>query len=163
MTPEELREARKIAGGLFAVVDSIVEHYEREAIKMYPKLIRCIDDQEKEIKRLKGLPRAGLYGKYKIQKADGSPVDPEADYFVLRLDTDPAARRAALEYSYYLMREDRELALDLQHRVVVHEKELKGEIKRREAHSAPVLSLGDHLKMSIETLRTKIKHARGNE
>ena len=60
-------------------------------------------------------PREGLYGKYHIAKADGSPVDPEADYFVLRLDTDPVARRAAREYSY--MTVDRKLALDLQERI----------------------------------------------
>lgn len=28
----------------------------------------------------------GLHGKYHITKADGSPVKPEAEYFVLRLD-----------------------------------------------------------------------------
>ena len=60
-------------------------------------------------------PREGLYGKYRISKADGSPVDPNADYFVLRLDTDPVARRAAREYSY--MTVDRKLALDLQERI----------------------------------------------
>ena len=60
-------------------------------------------------------PREGLYGKYRISKADGSPVDPNADYFVLRLDTDPVARRAAREYSYMTM--DRKLALELQKRI----------------------------------------------
>lgn len=28
----------------------------------------------------------GLYRKYNIEKADGRPVDPRAEYFVLRLD-----------------------------------------------------------------------------
>jgi F0F1-type ATP synthase epsilon subunit len=60
-------------------------------------------------------PKEGLYGKYRISKADGSPVDPNADYFVLRLDTDPVARRAAREYSYMTM--DRKLALELQKRI----------------------------------------------
>lgn len=41
----------------------------------------------------------GLRAKYIIGKADGSPVDPKAQYFVLRLDTDPAARIAALVYA----------------------------------------------------------------
>lgn len=63
-------------------------------------------------------PREGLYGKYRISKADGSPVDPNADYFVLRLDTDPVARRAALEYSY--MTPDRNLAIGLQERIAKH-------------------------------------------
>ena len=60
-------------------------------------------------------PREGLYGKYRISKADGSPVDPNADYFVLRLDTDPVARRAAREYSY--MTPDRTLAIGLQEKL----------------------------------------------
>lgn len=41
----------------------------------------------------------GLYGKYIVSKADGTPIDPSADYFVLRLDSDPAAREAALRYA----------------------------------------------------------------
>lgn len=45
----------------------------------------------------------GLHGRYVISKADGSPVDPDAVYFVLRLDSGGsdhkhvAACRAALE------------------------------------------------------------------
>ena len=53
----------------------------------------------------------GLYGKYKIEKANGSKVDPEADYFVLRLDTDPAARAALFRYAETT--KNRELAEDL--------------------------------------------------
>ena len=41
----------------------------------------------------------GLYGKYIVTKSDGSPVDPKADYFVLRLDTDKTARHAARTYA----------------------------------------------------------------
>lgn len=41
----------------------------------------------------------GWYLKYIISKADGSPMEPKADYFVLRLDKDPAARKAALAYA----------------------------------------------------------------
>ena len=41
----------------------------------------------------------GVYGKYKISKADGSEVDSQACYFVLRLDTDPAARAAMRVYA----------------------------------------------------------------
>lgn len=41
----------------------------------------------------------GVCGKYIIEKADGSPVDPEATYFVLRLDVDPAARAAMWAYA----------------------------------------------------------------
>ena len=40
----------------------------------------------------------GVHHRYNIEKADGTPVDPEAEYFVLRLDkkADPAHRRACL-------------------------------------------------------------------
>src|SRR5690348_9196455 len=40
-----------------------------------------------------------LHGKYIVQKADGSPVDLDAQYFVLRVDTDPAAQQAVLAYA----------------------------------------------------------------
>ena len=68
-------------------------------------------------------PREGLYGKYCISKADDSPVDPNADYFVLRLDTDPVARRAAREYSY--VTPDRDLARGLQDRLAKYDPQLK--------------------------------------
>ena len=42
----------------------------------------------------------GLYGKYNIQRADGTRLDPRGAYFVLRLDTDPAARRAIGTYAH---------------------------------------------------------------
>lgn len=44
----------------------------------------------------------GLYGKYIINKSDGSPIDKEAKYFVLRLDTDEAARIALQEYARHI-------------------------------------------------------------
>jgi hypothetical protein len=40
-----------------------------------------------------------LYRKYEIRKANGKPVDPNAQYFVLRIDTDPAARVAVSVYA----------------------------------------------------------------
>lgn len=40
-----------------------------------------------------------LYNKYKIEKTSGEPVDPEAVYFVLRIDTDKAARLALMFYA----------------------------------------------------------------
>ena len=40
-----------------------------------------------------------LYEKYEVSKRDASPVDPQAVYFVLRLDTDLCARCAALHYA----------------------------------------------------------------
>jgi hypothetical protein len=44
------------------------------------------------------MDKQGLYQKYNVTKTDGSPVDPNARYFVLRLDTDAAARQAVLMY-----------------------------------------------------------------
>jgi len=42
----------------------------------------------------------GLYDKYIVTKTDGSKVDPNAVYFVLRLDSDPQARLAARTYAH---------------------------------------------------------------
>ena len=56
----------------------------------------------------------GLYGKYKIEKADGSPVDPKAVYFTLRLDTDRHARAAIRAYVVSCREEQPELAMDLE-------------------------------------------------
>ena len=56
-----------------------------------------------------------LYGKYRIAKADGSLVDPHADYFILRLDTDPVAWSAVREYAR--MTPNRKLSNDLLERV----------------------------------------------
>lgn len=42
----------------------------------------------------------GLHARYIVSKADGTPVDPNAEYFVLRLDmgaSDPIHRSACIE------------------------------------------------------------------
>ena len=41
----------------------------------------------------------GLYSKYNITKTDGSLTDPEAYYFVLRIDNDLDALLAALGWA----------------------------------------------------------------
>jgi hypothetical protein len=64
-------------------------------------------------------PREGLYGKYRVEKADGSPVDPNADYFILRLDADPVAWSAAREYAR--MTPNRKLSNDLLARVAKYD------------------------------------------
>lgn len=56
----------------------------------------------------------GVFGKYIIGKADGSDLEPEACYFVLRLDTDPAARRAMGQYARSVRRENETLANDIE-------------------------------------------------
>lgn len=61
--------------------------------------------------------KQGWYLKYNIEKSDGSPMDPEADYFVLRLDKDPHARKAADAYAKSVARENPTLANDLRQRI----------------------------------------------
>lgn len=41
----------------------------------------------------------GWYSKYKIEKTDGSKIDRDACYFVLRLDTDEHARTVMKTYA----------------------------------------------------------------
>lgn len=60
----------------------------------------------------------GLYGKYKVEKADGSPTDPEARYFVLRIDTDAAARSALRLYCKEIKESAPELARDLANDII---------------------------------------------
>ena len=52
----------------------------------------------------------GIYGKYIIQKANGEPTDPHAQYFVLRADTDIHARKALRAYAKSVMTKNPELA-----------------------------------------------------
>ena len=56
----------------------------------------------------------GIYGKYRVEKSDGSPMDPKAVYFTLRLDTDPHARLAVRMYIASCREERPELARDLE-------------------------------------------------
>lgn len=55
----------------------------------------------------------GWKQKYIIGKTDGTPVDPEAVYFVLRLDKDEHARKAALAYMDSVSEENPKLAYDI--------------------------------------------------
>jgi len=57
---------------------------------------------------------SNLYNKYVVTKADGSPVATDAQYFVLRIDTDPAARAALLVYADQIKDSDPEFAKELQ-------------------------------------------------
>jgi hypothetical protein len=56
---------------------------------------------------------SNLFNKYEIKKGDGSPVDPEAQYFVLRIDTDPAARFAIVAYASFIKRSDPQFSREL--------------------------------------------------
>lgn len=54
-----------------------------------------------------------LFSKYHITKNDGSPVDPNAQYFVLRIDTDSAARAAVMVYAMCIEKDDPQFAEEL--------------------------------------------------
>lgn len=54
-----------------------------------------------------------IYSKYTITKVDGSETNPNAEYFVLRLDTDRHAQAAVLEYARSVASENPELAEDI--------------------------------------------------
>ncbi len=54
-----------------------------------------------------------LYQKYDVQKMDGTPVDPDAQYFVLRIDKDPHARRALRKYALSVATENTDFGRDL--------------------------------------------------
>jgi len=47
---------------------------------------------------------------YLVSRNDGKPIPPEAVFLILRLDTDPAGRAAALYYARLLQASNREEA-----------------------------------------------------
>ena len=62
----------------------------------------------------------GLHQKYIVSKANGKPVDPRAEYFVMRLDehgSDPkhiqACRKAVLKYAFEIREHLPQLSNDL--------------------------------------------------
>lgn len=63
--------------------------------------------------KLPGYLDGGIKMKYAIAKADGSAVDPDARYFVLRFDKDPHARVAMKAYRDSVADENRTLAWEI--------------------------------------------------
>ena len=57
--------------------------------------------------------RQGLYAKYLVSLADGTPRDPGAQYFVLRVDADPHARTALRAYAAAVREDNPLLWVDL--------------------------------------------------
>jgi hypothetical protein len=55
----------------------------------------------------------GLHEKFRIQRADGTPMPEGARYFVLRIDDDPHARAALRAYAASCAAENPALAADL--------------------------------------------------
>lgn len=70
---------------------------------------------------------AGLYNKYLVLKNSGEPIDSDAEYFVLRIDTDAAARRAVLHYALMIEPHAPEFASELRAWIAQHDPELPGE------------------------------------
>ena len=58
-----------------------------------------------------------LEKKFIVTKASGEPVDPKADYLVLRIDNDPAAQAGALAFANAVYKDAPELAMDIITRV----------------------------------------------
>lgn len=59
-----------------------------------------------------GYMKGGLRKKYRIEKIDGE-TDPDAEYFVLRTDKDPHARKALLTYAVSVREDNEEFSDDL--------------------------------------------------
>ncbi len=63
----------------------------------------------------------GLYNKYTVTKTNGEPVDPNAHYFVLRVDKAPHAREAMMAYAESVREENPQLAADISRMVRIAE------------------------------------------
>jgi hypothetical protein len=61
----------------------------------------------------------GMYNKYTVAKSNGE-TDPNADYFVLRIDKDPIAQLAALRYAALVEEDNPTLASDLRDAILEH-------------------------------------------
>ena len=60
-----------------------------------------------------GYKNGGLYKKYIIGKTNGNPIDPEAEYFVLRFDKDPHARTALIAYAESVKSDNEQFHYDI--------------------------------------------------
>lgn len=65
---------------------------------------------------------SNLFSKYHITKNDGSPVDPNAQYFVLRIDTDVHAQIAVMAYAQSIEKTDWDFAEELRDWVIATRK-----------------------------------------
>lgn len=65
----------------------------------------------------------GYEKKYIITKSNGEPTNPNADYFILRLDKDPCARIALLAYANSVRNYNREFAEDLDNILTKYEEQ----------------------------------------
>jgi hypothetical protein len=120
---ERLRKLAAKARENAAYADSAqARKLDEDTARGYERRAAELERQAEELEAGQNRNR-GLYRKYIIQKADGSPVDPTAEYFVLRLDVngkDPqhirACRTAVLAYASKIADHLPQLAADLRTR-----------------------------------------------
>jgi hypothetical protein len=94
--------------------------------------------------------KTGRYEKkYTIQKADGSPADPQADYFVLRIDEDPHARKALAIYAESLAYDNPLFAYD----ILVKLRDYKDVDGIDDAISFVMMRLADELQSAMILMR----------
>lgn len=60
----------------------------------------------------------GYLKKYIISKRNGKPIDPNADYFVLRLDKDPHAITALIAYAESVRADNEEFSKDIENKLI---------------------------------------------
>ena len=70
----------------------------------------------------------GIKNKYEIRKIDGTQVDPEAWYFVLRVDKDPHAQKAAMVYAESVFKDNPVLSAELLDKVKSFRPELHDDL-----------------------------------
>ncbi|MGX2038772.1 hypothetical protein ACWJKU_01380 [Methylocaldum sp. MU1018] len=120
---ERLRKLAAKARENAAYADSAqARKLDEDTARGYERRAAELERQAEELEAGQNRNR-GLYRKYIVQKADGAPVDPAAEYFVLRLDVngkDPrhirACRIAVLAYANEIEDHLPQLAEDLRTR-----------------------------------------------
>lgn len=115
-----------------------IESKDGENYLHYPFWVRPLNNQEEKKDTVKcevltrgqipnvtqDYKQGGLQAnKYIIKKTNGSSVDPEAFYFVLRIDTDIHAQAAAMEYARSVKYQDPKLAEALMDTVMTYSKQ----------------------------------------
>ena len=74
-----------------------------------------------EIKKGDIMENIGLYNKYIINKSDGTDIDINADYFVLRLDKDIRARKALRVFAESIKKENPVFSNDINVKLDMYE------------------------------------------
>jgi hypothetical protein len=101
-----------VMAGLLAECQQALEHYGLSPATV-AEIERHFDTWGQKAIEEKLPDKPGLYGKYIIKKANGEPTDPAAQYFVLRIDSDPHARHAIQAYAESIKDDNPALAEDL--------------------------------------------------